>query len=62
MITPNPFQHASFWYWQDEDGLHHGPYNTQIDALHALMRHIAPPPWYVRLGRELKRMWDDTGG
>jgi len=55
----NPFQHAGFWYWTDEDMISHGPYQTQRDALWSLMRHI-DPPWWAKLWALLKEFGRDT--
>jgi hypothetical protein len=49
------------WYWTDLGGNENGPYETQIDALWALMRRISPP-WYVELWTEIKRYLCDTRG
>ena len=57
----NPFQHASLWYWTDEKTYAHGPYDTQLEALFALLRHIRVP-WYMRMWFLLKGLWHDTRG
>lgn len=57
----NPFQHAGFWFWKDENNKPHGPYATQVAALWALMHHI-DPPWYGRAWADIKRFFHDTRG
>ncbi len=48
VIRENPWRHMNQWYWHDEDERTHGPYPTQMAALHTLLKHI-DPPWYKRL-------------
>ncbi len=61
ILKANPFQHASLWYWTDEKTYAHGPYNTQREALRALMRHVYPT-WYGAIWNSLKEFWYDTRG
>lgn len=30
------------WWWRDEDAHAHGPYDTQMDALRAVLQHMDP--------------------
>jgi hypothetical protein len=60
-MRPNPYQHASFWYWDDEDDNAHGPYHTQRDALRGLMKHI-DPPWFTNLWTAIRGFLHDTRG
>lgn len=60
-LKANPFMHAGFWFWSDEQGKPHGPYHTQVAALWGLMRHI-DPPFHVWLWRKVKEFARDTRG
>jgi hypothetical protein len=55
----NPFQHAGFWYWTDEECVSHGPYKTQMDALRGLLKHI-DPSWTAQLWALIKDLFRDT--
>lgn len=39
-IRANPFHTIRGWYWDDENDGSHGPYDTQRNALRALLKHL----------------------
>lgn len=38
----NPFRHMGQWYWRDENGQTHGPFDHQKTALFNLLSHAYP--------------------
>ena len=36
----NPFKDRGRWYWRNEAQHINGPYNSQMEALRALLRHV----------------------
>lgn len=49
----NPYRRNGLWYWNDAAGRSHGPYDIQVDALRALLKHV--DPFWQRVQRELMR-------
>jgi len=39
---PNPYYSAFAWWWDDTMGHEYGPYATQSEALHSLLKFMQP--------------------
>lgn len=44
-MRENPFRFCGAWHWSDEKDLVRGPYETQHEALRALLKHVSPTRW-----------------
>jgi hypothetical protein len=45
----NPYYSAFAWWWKDETGYEHGPYETQRAALRDLLYYMSPKKsWLTR--------------
>lgn len=48
-IRVNPFMDRGQWFWRTETQHVNGPYETQVEALGALLRHVDPKTRWQRL-------------
>jgi hypothetical protein len=60
---PNPFMHAGYWYWRDEDGKVSRAFYTQRGALRDLLRTLdAREQWWAWFCQKAVEFWHDTRG
>lgn len=48
-MKQNPFQFGGKWWWTDEVGRQHGPYDRQLLAVQGLMEYFDPTSIYERV-------------